>query len=325
MIMDFVYLGVGIALAIAGGEVFVRGIVALASWARVPAGIIAATVAAFATSAPELSVSVLAALDGQPELATGNALGSNVVNIGLVMGPVLLIGLLRVNRDDLKRDLPMTLLAPLVTWLLILDGNISRSDGVVLLALFFVWLGFATWQAWKARQAADLPDVPQKRALAVLFVLLGLAILIVSGQTIVLGAQGIGPALGLEPFVIGATLVAFGTSAPEMATAIISRLRGHHDVGIGTILGSNIFNGLWIVGIAVLIAPVEQVGPAVLLSLVFAVVLTLLLIPGRSLTLGRPRGVVLIAIYALYVVITIQFNDGSLVALSNLLAALSGG
>jgi cation:H+ antiporter len=299
-VVEAVALGAGIVLAAAGGELFVRGAVGIARWARVPAGIVGATVAAFATSSPELSVAMNASLDGRPEVALGDALGSNVVNIGLVLGIVVAASGMRIERREVGRDLPFALAAPALTLALGLDGRLSRLDAGALLLLFAVWLGRALVLARRARSAvpAVLGEPVHRRALAE--VGLGLVALVAAGRLIVVAAKGIGDALGLDTFVVGATLVAFGTSMPELATAITSRRRGHDEIGLGTVLGSNVFNNLWIVGVAALIRPIRVVEDELVIAIAASLVLVLALVPGRSWTLRRHRGMALLAVYVLY-------------------------
>lgn len=303
---DGAFLLAGILLAALGGEVFVRGAVGLATTLRVPPGIVGATVAAFATSAPEMAVGLNAALAGTPQVAAGDALGSNVVNIGLVMGTVLLVGPIKLDRRDVRRDLPFTIAAPLLLGLLILDGRLSRIDGAVLVTVFAVWLGTTVLQALRERDnTAEVLGEHQPRK-AASFTLVGLVLLVVAGRLVVLGAVGIGRTLHLDPFLVGATMVALGTSMPELATALLARLRGHADLGAGTIMGSNIFNTLWIVGGIALLRPFELGFGEVRAAIVAGVIAAVLLIPARSWILGRGRGAVLVVGYALYVAVLIR-------------------
>lgn len=305
----------GVVAAGLGGEFFVRGAVGLAAWARVPAGIIAVTVAAFATSSPELFVTVNAATDGKPEVGFGDALGSNVVNVALVMGLALLVRPARVERDAVRRDLPVALAVPVLTIVLILDGSMSRLDGIVLLATFLTWLGFTAASAHRSRVAARaelVEDVlgERRRPRVVVEMFGGLVLLVLAGRLIVVAAETIGEALELDAFVVGATFVAVGTSMPELATTVVAGLRDHEEIGIGAILGSNIFNGLWIVSVAALISPFDVDLGEVLLSLVVGAAVVLMLLPGRRLVLGRRRGAALVATYAAYLVVLLTVRPG---------------
>jgi cation:H+ antiporter len=296
----FALLG-GLFLAAAGGEFFVRGVVGLASWARVPAGIVAVSVAAFATSSPELSVSVNAALAGTPQIGLGDAVGSNVVNVGFTLGLALLLGEMRVPWASVRRDFFVALLAPVFTAGLLFDGEISRLNGVLMLCTFFSWLIFVLRDAWKSRSVAGAALAEQRHWLAAVLSVMGLVMLVLAGRLIVHGASSIGAALGLAPFVIGATMVAIGTSIPELATTLISRWRGHEEVGIGTVLGSNVFNGLLIVGTAAVIHPITLEGREVLVGLAFGGAMVAMLYPVAGGRIARWRGLMLVATYVVFV------------------------
>ena len=300
----------GVAAAGAGGELFVRGSVALAMRMRIAPGIVGATVVAFATSSPELSVGVNAALDGAPEISLGDALGSNVVNIALILGLALALAGATPRRADLNRDLPVALIAPVITLGLAHDGTISRIDGVVLLGCFIAWLTVTVRQAARERDATAGMLGEHNRRLIARDVTVGLLLLILAGRLIVLAAQDIGDALGWDTFTVGAIMVAIGTSTPELATTITARLRGHDEVSVGTVLGSNIFNGLLIVGVAAVITPIRASGPELMLALGAGVLSLLLILPGRSDRLGRGRGVALLVLYVTYVTALLSIHSG---------------
>jgi len=304
--VDFFTLLGGVICASIGGELFVRGVVGIARWARISAGIIGATFAAFATSSPELSVSVTSALAGTPQIALGDALGSNVVNIGLILGVALLFGPLHSPRDTLQRDFPVALLVPVLLGILAYDGILSRMDGVILFCLFLAWLTVVVLEVRRQRNAAAEVLGEPRHGRALIESTVGLVFLIASGTLIVSGAKGIAAAYGIDPFIVGATLVAIGTSAPELAITIISRLRGHDEVGLGTILGSNIFNGLFIVAIASLIAPIPVTWQEVSVGLSIGFLTTLFTFPIRGSLVERRRGVLLIALYLVYIGVLLQ-------------------
>lgn len=303
---ECVALLLGALCAGVGGELFVRGTVGLASLARISPGIIAATVAAFATSSPELSVSVSSALAGKPQIALGDALGSNVVNVALVLGLMLVISGIQVPRDSVKRDFPVVLLIPLITGVLFLDGVLSRLDGLLMLGMFAAWLAASVVEARRQRGVAG--EMAGARSLFVVAIscLGGLAFLIVAGNLIVTGAREIAVSFGVSEFVVGATIVAIGTSVPELATAVISKLRGHDGVGLGTILGSNIFNGIFIVAVAAVIHPIFVPLRDVAATLVFGVLAVILVFPPRNGFIERRRGVLLLILYAAYVLTVLQ-------------------
>jgi cation:H+ antiporter len=240
----YLTLALGVICAGVGGELFLRGTVSLATWARVAPGIVGTTVAAFATSSPGLSVSITSALAGTPQIALGVALGSNVVNIALILALVLLIAGIQCSRDSVRRDFPVAFLVPVLTAALAADGELSRLDGLAMLSLFLAWMVATMIEGRRQGSAAEELLGAHGHAPALLSAGFGLGLLVGAGMLIVQGARGIAVSFGLSEFVVGATVVAVGTSVPELATALISKLRGHDEVGLGTILGSNIFNGL---------------------------------------------------------------------------------
>lgn len=293
----------GVLAAAGGGELFVRGTVGGAARARVAPGIIAATVAAFATSSPELSVAVNSATAGRPEISLGDVLGSNVVNVGLVLAIGILMGGLRPRRRDMRRDIPPALGAPLLILVLGFDGRLSRFDAAILLASFAGWLIFTIVQAARERSAIAEVAADETGWRIIRDGVLGLVLLIVAGRLIVLAASDFGEILGWDTFTVGAVLVAIATSVPELATVVMARLRGHDEVSAGTVLGSNIFNGLLVVGVAAAISPIPIIWDEFRLTVVAGIATVVLIIPGRSGRLAPPRALALLAVYVAYVIV----------------------
>jgi cation:H+ antiporter len=304
--LDYLTLALGVLLAGAGGELFIRGAVGLAHWARVSPGIIASTVVAFATSSPELAVSITAALVGTPQISLGDALGSNVVNVALILAAAVAISGMQTPRSIMNRDFLVALVTPVITLVLLLDGLLSRIDGWLLVAIFTAWFIAVIIEARKQRSAAEKMLGEQRRMIAAMYSVAGLACLIAAGHLVVNGAKGIALAFGLNEFTIGATVVAVGTSVPELATAIIAKLRGHEEVGLGTILGSNIFNGLLIIGIAAIICPITVGWREVTGVLIFGMVAVALTFPNGRGFIDRRRGALLLMLYAAYLVTILQ-------------------
>ena len=304
---DYLALILGVVCAGVGGELFVRGAVGLAFWVRISPGIVGATVVAFATSSPELSVSINAALAGKPQIGFGNALGSNVVNVALILALALLISGIQSPRDSIKRDFPVALLIPIITGVLFLDGELSRLDGLLMLGMFIAWLVAAVIEARKQRSAAEEVIGEHRRWLVVVSCVTGLAVLVAAGNLIVAGARGMAISFGIDEFIIGATIVAVGTSVPELATTIIAKLRKHDEVGLGTILGSNIFNGLLIVAVAAMIHPITVPWREVAIALVFGLVALVFTYPTRKGFIERRRGVLLLMLYVVYLATILQY------------------
>jgi cation:H+ antiporter len=303
--MPALLLLAGFALADVGGDRFVRGAVGVSVAARIPVGIVGASVAAFATSSPELAVAVSSALAGEPELALGDATGSNLMNLGLVLGGTAIAIPLVGRWQDIRRELPTALAALALLGLLAADGAITRADAAALLALFTAWLVWISVDARRERSAAGSTLGERRPRRAMLDLAVGVILLIAAGRTIVVGAERAGAALDWDPFVVGTLAVAFGTSAPEMVTAVLAARRGHPEVGIGTVLGSNVFNTLFIVGVAAAIAPIGVLWSETSVSIGFGVVATVLALPNRSRRLTRWRGVALLGTFATWVTTTL--------------------
>ena len=303
---DLLAVLAAVALAAVGGEAFLKSILGAAIHLRVPKRVVAITLAAFATSSPELTVSSVAALAGEPQIGLGDALGSNVVNIALIFGLALLYGAVPTRRDDFGRDFYLALAVPVLTLVFVLDGQVVRAEALLLLAVFAGWLAVTVRQALRERDApaeVDACELSPGRSLAL--GALGLAALIAAGRLFVGGATGIAAAFAVDTYVVGVVLVAIGTSLPELVTVLLSRLRGYDDVGVGTLIGSNLFNGLAIVGIAGVIHPIAVPLAEVALTLACGMAALLMLRPDRRGLIGRGRGALLLLLYAGFVWLTL--------------------
>lgn len=296
-----------VALAAVGGEAFLKSILGAALHLRVPRMVVATTLAAFATSSPELTVSTVAALAGKPEIGLGDALGSNVVNIALIFGLALSYGAVQTTRQDFGRDYFLALAVPVLTFVLAFDGRIGRGDALLLLAAFAAWLAWTVRDALRNRSDAVKIDTGELSAgKSLVLGALGLGALIAAGRLFVSGATGLASVLAVDTYIIGVVLVAIGTSLPELVTVMLSRLRGHDDVGVGTLIGSNLFNGLAIVGVAGTIHPIAVAPAGVALTLAAGVAALLLLLPDRAGRIGRIRCLPLIGLYAGFVWATLK-------------------
>lgn len=298
--MYLLVLIVGLLLAAIGGERFVRGAVGLSTWMRIPAGVVGATVAAFATSSPEFTVGVLSALDNQSDLALGDATGSNMVNLGVVLGVALLFGEIRVQRKEVRREMFGFCAAIALLLVSSVDRKIVQAEGIAMVAIFSVWLLWVIRDTKKER--SEIASVGDSNKLLIVFDLVfGISLLIASGRLIVVAAKEMGEILGWSPFIMGSIVVAVGTSAPELATTVIAARKGHTGVGIGTVLGSNIFNSLLIVGVASGIHPIEVSLASTLIALLIALCAGLLVVPSRRGVLTRTHGFALLCLYAVFV------------------------
>jgi len=306
------YMVAGLVLLILGAERFVHGAAATARNFGIAPLLIGLTVVAFATSAPEVLVSVVAASRGEPGLAIGNAIGSNIVNIGLVLGMTAIVRPIKLESATLRREMPALLAVTLLTVSLFLDARLTRIDGYVMLTglvIVMIWLArlgsrSAANDPIKKDFEAEIPDDVSMKS-AVLWVVVGLGTLLLGAEWLVTGAIGIAHTLGVSEVVIGITIVAFGTSLPELAVSLISVLKGEYGLAIGNIVGSNIFNLLAVIGIAAAIEPMT-LHPSVLSLHIFVMVaFTLVLFAmtydydGKA-RLSRLEGVALLAAFIAY-------------------------
>jgi len=272
----------GFALLIWGADRFVAGAAAIAGNLGVSVLIIGLTIVSLGTSAPEILVSSIAAWEGNPGLAIGNALGSNIANIGLILGLTALIAPIRIQSHMLKKELPILLAITLIALALMWDGVLGRLDGVALLAGLVLVIFWLVRQGLESRRDPLLSEldaeVPARIDMghAVMWFLIGLMVLLVSSRMLVWGAVSIAHALGISDVVIGLTIVALGTSLPELAASIMSIVKGEHDLAIGNVVGSNMFNLLAVLGMPGIIRPGKF--PAEVLSRDYPVMIGLTLL-----------------------------------------------
>jgi len=253
---------VGLAILVWSADVFIDGAVVLANKLNVPSFLIGVVILGLGTSAPEMVVSVLAALEGSPELALGNAYGSNIINIALVLGATVLISPIIIRSSIIKRDMPLLLLVTAVAAWQLSDGVLGHTDGLVLIVLLVMILAIQIVLSLREgnHEHEDDPALESSeetsaiRGIGTLF--LGLLVLILSSRAIVWGAVELATLWGLSELMIGLTIVAVGTSLPELVASLSAARKGEHDMALGNIIGSNIFNTLAVVGLAALIAPI---------------------------------------------------------------------
>jgi cation:H+ antiporter len=301
--MDFLMIAAGLVLLFVGGDALVRGAVGIARRLAIPSLLIGLTVVGFGTSTPELLVSVDAALRGAPDIAIGNVVGSNIGNVLLILGIAALIWPIRVGGGTLRRDTAVMLAAALVLVPMFVTGSIGRGAGLVLVAGLAAYLLYAWRHPGEAADTVEPLAPPPPVWRAALFLVLGLAALMAGARFLVDGAVNIARDLGLSEAFIGLTIVAIGTSLPELATSLVAALRRQSDIAIGNIVGSNIFNVLGILGVTALVAPIP-VAPRFAafdlpVMLVVSAALTTLLLLRPSI--GRGAGAGLLLAYGAYV------------------------
>lgn len=256
---------IGLVLLIWSADRFVDGASATAWHAGVPSLLIGMVIVGLGTSAPELTVSAFAASQGNPSLALGNAYGSNIANIALILGLTALVSPIWIKRSVLKKEIPLLLLVTAIAAWQLIDKTISRWDALGLLSLFVLIMGESIWKGLRQRkQASEEQAIAPKMSLpkAILWLCIGLAVMVASSRLLVWGAVTIAQQMGISDLVIGLTIVAIGTSLPELASSLAASRKGEHELIIGNVLGSNLFNTLAVVGLAGVIEPIlvdEQV------------------------------------------------------------------
>jgi len=308
MVVQLLWLGLGLALLTAGAEGLVRGGASLARRLGLTPLVIGLTVVAFGTSAPEMVVSVGGAINGHGDIAVGNVVGSNIFNIGVILGLAALISPLRIKLSLIKLDAPLMIAVSLLATWLIASGTIPRPGGAVLLTLL---VGYTVFSIYMARREAAAEvraefesGVPRSTAtwwLDLLFVLGGLGLLVLGSTWMVGSATAIARTLGAGEAVIGLTIVAAGTSMPELATSVVAAFRRQADIAVGNIVGSNLFNLLGILGLAATVRPLSAPGISRLdLAVMMAYAVALLPLIWTGQKLQRGEGAVLLAGYLVY-------------------------
>ena len=307
--LDLSLLVVGIAVLYFGAEWLVRGSVRLASSIGVSPIVVGLTVVSLGTSAPELVVCVIAALGGNSDLAIGNVMGSNLANIGLILGFTALVRPIDVQPRVVRRDMPIMLLVTFSVFPLFGDGLLSRVDGVLLLAFLLGYLVFAfrSISNEPSKPLAEQSEFSKESANAsgavrlqdVLFILSGSGFLVLGGYFIVEAAVGVASALGISQVVIGLTVVAVGTSLPELATSIVAAARSQTDIAVGNVIGSNIFNIAAILGTTSLVRPISIPESVLRQELPAVIVISVLLLPllRSGWKLRRWEGAFLVTVY----------------------------
>ncbi|MFN3597517.1 MAG: calcium/sodium antiporter [Rubricoccaceae bacterium] len=310
----------GLGLLVAGAEALVRGASRLAAALGVSPLVIGLTVVAFGTSAPELAVSAGAALAGQGGLALGNVVGSNIFNVLLILGVSALIVPLVVSADLVRRDVPLMIALSAATLALARDGVLSRLDGALLLTGLATYVGYLLAAARRERAPASMDAPARSRGVRGALtdgalVLVGLGALVVGARWLVAGAVAFAEALGVSETVIGLTIVAAGTSLPEVVTSVVASVRGARDIAVGNVVGSNLFNLMGVLGLAGVLAPDGvTVAEGVLtfdLPVMLAVAVACLPVFFTGGTISRGEGAVLLGYYVAYTAYAVLGATGS--------------
>lgn len=301
MLIELVLLVVGFAMLIKGADIFVEGAAGIAAKFGIPQLVIGLTIVAMGTSAPEAAVSITAALKGTADITIGNVVGSNIMNILVILGVTAVIVSVAVQQSTVRYEIPFVVLVSVVLLVMgAMDGAIGRIDGVILWLLFIVYLVYLFLMAKHNKEEDEAQaDAPIWKLM--LFVVLGAALIVLGADVSVDAASEIARVIGLSERFIGLTIVALGTSLPELCTSVVAARKGKADLAIGNIVGSNIFNILFVVGTTALIIPVPF-NPAFIVDTVVAVGAAVLLwicvLSKKKLT--RPGGAVMLLAYAGY-------------------------
>ena len=312
--MTLILFVVGLGLLVIGAEALVRGASRLAAAVGVSPLVIGLTVVAYGTSAPEMAVSVQSTLAGQADIALGNVVGSNIFNVLFILGAAALITPLVVSGQLIRRDVPLMIGISIVLFIMALDGRIGQLEGAL---LFTGIIAYTAWSIWQSRRESQKlkdefaqeysytqPAGVRQIGLQILYVGAGLALLVLGSDWLVDGAISIAEYLGVSQLVIGLTIVAAGTSLPEVATSIVASMRGERDIAVGNVVGSNIFNILSVVGLAAAVSPqglnVSPVALAFDLPVMIAVAVACLPVFFTGGVIARWEGVLFLAYYVSY-------------------------
>lgn len=318
MILAIVAVILGLAVLVWSADKFVDGAVGIAEFCGMSTLLIGMVIVGFGTSAPELTVSAISASQGNPALALGNAYGSNIANIALILGATALISPILMQRSVIRGDLPILIAVSLLSIALVWDGSVVRWNGVLLLVVFALVMAYSIWRELKKARVEASNSVEEESAgkqtslgKSIFWLVLGLALLVASSRALVWGAVEIARTLGVSDLLIGLTIVAVGTSLPELASSIAAARKGENDLALGNIIGSNLFNTLAVVGLAATISPMDEIEKAVTyrdMPLMTALTVALIVLGFRRKgdgRLNRIAGAILLAVYIGYLALLI--------------------
>lgn len=309
--ITIVLLIIGLIVLIVGGDYLVRGASSIALRLHLSPLVVGLTIVAFGTSAPELLISVQSALKGSPDLAMGNVIGSNICNLALVLGLTAVISPVKVHPNSIKIDWPMTMGASILLFLVVREGLLGPIEGVIFLISISIYLVLIIIQSRKdvksqklKSKEEDIPDAPSKQIWKdIIFIVIGCVALFYGSEWFVSSAKDLALSLGVEERVVGLTVVALGTSLPEMVTAAVASYKGETDLALGNLMGSNIFNILSILGITAIIKPIFVHEVILNKDIIWMLMITLMILPLMIVRreVGRADGIVLLIVYAVYV------------------------
>lgn len=308
--MDVIWLILGLGLLIISGDYLVKGAVGVAEKFKISPLVIGMTVVSFGTSAPELFVSVKAALIGSPDLAIGNVIGSNIANIALVLAITVIIFPIVVERNSKLIDWPMMMFSSILFYVFALDNKINTWEGLIMVTLLGIFTFFLIRNSRKLnlKLDEDIDGKPSNFSLTLVFLVGGLIGLKIGADLLLEGAIGIAKSFGMSEKVIGVTIVAFGTSVPELVASGVAAFRKQTDISLGNLIGSNIFNVLIVIGITAIITPINVTESALNFDMYWMLGIALALYPMMFIgkKMGRIHGLILLAAYITYIVVCLQ-------------------
>lgn len=306
MVIDIVLIVVGIVLVLWGADRLTDGAVTVAQRLSIPEMVIGITIVGLGTSMPELCISLVSALKGTSDLAVGNVVGSNIFNTLLIVGVAAMVAPITILRSTVWKDMPWSMLAGVLLAMLCLDGRVSRLDALLLFAIFIVFMGYTLYQAKKGKAETSETSAEESHSsrtplAAAGLIVLGLACLVVGSNVFVDAATRVARSLNVSDAVIGLTIVAGGTSLPELATSVVAARKGQSAIAIGNVIGSNVFNVLLIIGLTGLICPMELQGITLIDYAVMTLGMAMLwCFSYTRLLVERWEGAALTAVFATY-------------------------
>lgn len=317
--MSYILLIIGFLALIKGADIFVLGSSSIAKSLKVPSLIIGLTIVAFGTSAPEAAVSVTAALNGNNDMAIANVIGSNIFNFLAVLGVVAIIKPIKVQKSTIMKEFPFAILATIVLSILSHDikfqgysqNSITRADGLMLLSLFGIFMYYLIEMALTSKEEMDIDKAKESIPISksIIMSILGIVGIIIGGQFVVNSSSDIAINFGMSESLVGLTIVSIGTSLPEFVTSVVAAKKGESDIAIGNVIGSNIFNVLFVLGSSSIISDIK-VHEAVFTDMMFMIIITIVtfIFAATSQKIDKKEGVILIISYILYMIFIIRRN-----------------
>ena len=309
-ILSIILLVIGFALLIKGADYFVEGASDLANKLKIPAMIIGLTIVALGTSAPEAAVSVASALTGSNAIAVSNVIGSNIFNMLVVVGATAVIYKINIEEESLKVDFPVLMISCVLLLIFIITGNqISRIEGIIFLILIIAYISWLILQARKDQENMNVEESHLSTPIIGVYIICGLIAIVIGGDLVVNSAKDIALSLGMSETLVGLTIVAVGTSLPELITSITAALNKKQDIALGNAIGSSIFNVLFILGLTDVISPIQTTQVMIIDTVVMIVLLGIsFVLAYDKQDFNRKDGIILLAVFIIYMIFIILRN-----------------